>query len=184
MFIDEATKAGLPWYRALNATQWKTLIASNLGWVFDGFEAFALILTVGLAMRQLLSPADLANLPTYAGGIIALTLIGWAIGGMAAGVVADYIGRKRTMILSILAYSIMTGLSAIAWDWTSFAVMRFLVGLAIGAAFHCVAFSVRYHGNPALVASSMDIHFLPRIIVRLDFCRIIALDVHQANSLP
>ena len=133
MSIDEATQAGLPWYRTLNATQWKTLLASNLGWVFDGFEAFALILTVGLAMRQLLSPADLANLPTYAGGIIALTLIGWAIGGMAAGVVADYIGRKRTMILSILTYSILTGLSAIAWDWTSFAVMRFLVGLAIGA---------------------------------------------------
>jgi MFS family permease len=132
MFIDDQTKAGLPWYRTLNATQWKTLLASNLGWVFDGFEAFALILTVGVAMRQLLSPADLANLPTFAGGIIALTLIGWAIGGMAAGVVADYIGRKRTMILSILAYSIMTGLSAIAWDWTSFAVMRFLVGLAIG----------------------------------------------------
>ena len=133
MSIGEATKAGLPWYRTLNATQWKTLLASNLGWVFDGFEAFALILTVGLAMRQLLSPADLANLPTYAGGIIALTLIGWAIGGMAAGIVADYIGRKRTMILTILTYSIMTGLSAIAWDWTSFAVMRFLVGLAIGA---------------------------------------------------
>ena len=133
MSIAEASEAGLPWYRTLNATQWKTLLASNLGWVFDGFEAFALILTVGLAMRQLLSPADLANLPTYAGGIIALTLIGWAIGGMAAGVVADYIGRKRTMILTILTYSIMTGLSAIAWDWTSFAVMRFLVGLAIGA---------------------------------------------------
>ena len=128
MSIDEATKAGLPWYRTLNETQWKTLLASNLGWVFDGFEAFALILTVGLAMRQLLSPADLANLPTYAGGIIALTLIGWAIGGMAAGVVADYVGRKRTMILTILTYSIMTGLSAIAWDWTSFAVMRFWSG--------------------------------------------------------
>jgi MFS family permease len=133
MFIDEATQGSLPWYRTLTATQWKTLLASNLGWVFDGFEAFALILTVGLAMRQLLSPADLGNLPTYAGGIIALTLVGWAIGGMAAGVVADYIGRKRTMILSILIYSIMTGLSAFAWDWTSFAVLRFLVGLAIGA---------------------------------------------------
>jgi MFS family permease len=119
MSIAEAAEAGLPRYRTLNATQWKTLLASNLGWVFDGFEAFALILTVGLAMRQLLSPADLANLPTYAGGIIALTLIGWAIGGMAAGVVADYIGRKRTMILSILTYSILTGLSAIAWDWRS-----------------------------------------------------------------
>ena len=50
--------------------------------------------------------------------------------------------------------------------------------------FHCVTFSIRYHGDPALVASSMDIHFLPRIIVRLDFCRVSALDVHQANSLP
>jgi MFS family permease len=121
------------WYRTLTSTQWKTLLASNLGWVFDGFEAFALILTVGMAMRQLLNPADLVHLPTYAGGIVAVSLIGWAIGGMAAGVVADYIGRKRTMILSILTYSIMTGVSAFAWDWTSFAVMRFLVGLAIGA---------------------------------------------------
>jgi hypothetical protein len=69
MSIDEATKAGLPWYRTLNATQWTTLLASNLGWIFDGFEAFALIPSVVLAMRQLFSPADLANLPTYAGGI-------------------------------------------------------------------------------------------------------------------
>jgi len=55
MSIDEATKAGLPWGAecdAMNATQWKTLLASNLGWVFDSFEAFVLILTVGLAMRQ------------------------------------------------------------------------------------------------------------------------------------
>jgi hypothetical protein len=27
------------WYRTLNSTQWKTLLATNLGWVFDGFEA-------------------------------------------------------------------------------------------------------------------------------------------------
>ena len=67
------------WYRTLTSTQWKTLLASNLGWVFDGFEAFALILTVGIAMRQLLNPADLVHLPTYAGGIVAVSLIGWAI---------------------------------------------------------------------------------------------------------
>src|ERR1700738_3129348 len=64
------------WYRALTSTQWKTLLASNLGWVFDGFEAFALILTVGMAMRQLLNPADLVHLPTYAGAIVAVSLIG------------------------------------------------------------------------------------------------------------
>jgi MFS family permease len=122
-----------PWYRSLNRTQWKTLLASNLGWVFDGFEAYALILTVAVALRQLLDPAQHAQIPAYAGAIIATTLCGWGIGGMLAGVLADYIGRKRTMILAILTYSIMTGLSAFAWDWVSFAVMRFLVGLAIGS---------------------------------------------------
>jgi hypothetical protein len=35
-----ATASGQKWYRMLNATQWKTLLASNLGWVFDGFETF------------------------------------------------------------------------------------------------------------------------------------------------
>jgi MFS family permease len=119
-----------PWYRALTRTQWNTLLASNLGWVFDGFEAYALILTVGVALRQLLDPVLHAQIPAYAGAIIATTLCGWAIGGMTAGVLADYIGRKRTMILAILCYSLMTGLSAFAWDWVSFAVMRFLVGLA------------------------------------------------------
>ena len=38
------------WYQSLNWTQWKALIASNLGWTFDGFEVFALILTVGAAL--------------------------------------------------------------------------------------------------------------------------------------
>jgi MFS family permease len=65
--------------------------------------------------------------------VIAVTLLGWGIGGLIGGVVADYIGRKRTMMLAILAYSIMTGLSAFAWDWMSFAVLRFLVGVAIGS---------------------------------------------------
>jgi MFS family permease len=128
-----ATAPGQHWYRTLNATQWKTLLASNLGWVFDGFETYALILTVGVALRQLLDSSEYTRIPTYAGAIIAMTLIGWALGGMTAGIIADYIGRKRTMILAILTYSIMTGLSAFAWDFTSFAVMRFLVGLAIGS---------------------------------------------------
>lgn len=128
-----AAATGQPWYRTLNAMQWKTLLASNLGWVFDGFEAYALILTVGVALRQLLDPSEYARIPTYAGAIIATTLIGWAVGGMTAGILADYIGRKRMMILSILTYSVMTGLSALAWNWESFAVMRFLVGLAIGS---------------------------------------------------
>jgi MFS family permease len=122
-----------PWYRTLSRTQWNTLLASNLGWMFDGFEAYALILTVSVALHQLLQPSQYGQIPAYAGAIIATTLCGWAVGGLLAGILADYIGRKRTMIFAILTYSIMTGLSAFSWDWTSFAAFRFLAGLAIGS---------------------------------------------------
>lgn len=121
------------WYRGLSRGQWNTLFAANLGWMFDGYEAYALILTVGVALRQLLDPSQYAQIPTYAGIIIAINLLGWGIGGMIGGILADYIGRKRTMMVAILGYSLLTGLSAFAWDWTSFAVLRLLVGIAIGS---------------------------------------------------
>jgi MFS family permease len=123
----------VPWYRLLDRNQWNTLIASNLGWMFDGYETFALVVTVGAALRQLLDPSQYGDIPFYAGIVIGLTLLGWGIGGLIGGVLADYLGRKRTMLIAILAYSIMTGLSAFAWDWLSFTVLRFLVGIAIGS---------------------------------------------------
>ena len=125
--------ASEPWYRSLNATQWKTVFASNLGWMFDGYETFSLILVVGVALHDLLLPAQFAQIPAFAGTVIGITLLGWGIGGVIGGVLADYIGRRRTMIFAILAYSLTTGLSAFAWDWVSFALLRFLVGIAIGS---------------------------------------------------
>ena len=55
--------------------------------------------------------------------MIALTLLGWGVGGLIGGVLADYIGRKRMMMFAILAYSLTTGLSALSWDWASFAAL-------------------------------------------------------------
>ena len=121
------------WYRSLNAPQWKTLVAANLGWTFDGFEFFALFLTVGFALHQLLDAAQYTAIPRYAGYIVAATVFGWAIGGVIGGIIADYIGRKRTMILAIFAYSLTTGLSALAWNWQALAILRLFVGVAIGS---------------------------------------------------
>jgi MFS family permease len=131
--MSTMTVGAQPWYRSLNANQWKTMLASNLGWMFDGYETYALILTVGVALHQLLAPAQFAQIPAYAGTVIGITLLGWGVGGFIGGILADYIGRRRTMILAILAYSLTTGLSAFAWDWVSFALLRFVVGVAIGS---------------------------------------------------
>jgi MFS family permease len=117
----------LPWYRSLSGSQWRTLAATNFGWLFDGYETYALILTVGAAMHSLLEPAQYPQIPGYAGIIIAITLLGWGIGGVCGGILADYIGRKRTMIYAILAYSLLTGLTALSFNWISFALLRFAV---------------------------------------------------------
>jgi MFS family permease len=128
-----ASELSVPWYRTLDKRHWKALLATNLGWMFDGYETFALILTLGVALRAMLDPSQYAQIPAYAGTVLAITLLGWGVGGMLGGVLADYIGRKRTMILAIIVYSLFTGLSAFAWNWMSFAVLRFLVGIAIGS---------------------------------------------------
>src|SRR5579883_2933008 len=113
-----AVVASPRWYRTLNGEQWRVLLASNLGWLFDGFEIFALFITVGFALHQLLDPSQYAAIPRYAGYILATTVFGWATGGVLGG---------------ILTYSLTTGLSAFAWNWESFAVLRFLVGVGIGS---------------------------------------------------
>src|SRR5437764_3966241 len=131
--MTDTVATAQPWYRTLNRHQWNILLAANLGWLFDGFELYALFLTVGPAMRALLDPAQYPQIPAYIGTVVAITLLGWGIGGIVGGVLADYSGRKRTMILAILADSVTTGLTAISFDWISFAVLRFLVGIAIGS---------------------------------------------------
>ena len=119
--------------QALTAASWRALIASFLGWMFDGYETYALILVAGVALRQLLPPDQLASIPIYIGGLLAVTLVGWATGGIIAGVLADYIGRKRMLMLSILWYALFTGLTAFAGSYTSLLILRFLTGLGLGA---------------------------------------------------
>ena len=123
----------LPWYKSLTKSQWRTLVAANLGWLFDGYEAYALFLTVGPAMHSLLDASQYSQIPAYIGTVVAITLLGWGIGGFCGGIIADYIGRKRTMIYAILGYSLLTGLTALSFNWISFALLRFLVGIAIGS---------------------------------------------------
>jgi len=118
---------------ALSAAGWRALAASFLGWLFDGYETYALILVAAVALRQLLPPDQLASLPIYIGGLLAVTLVGWATGGIVAGVLADYIGRKRVLMFSILWYALFTGLSAFATSYANFMILRFLTGLGLGA---------------------------------------------------
>src|SRR5207237_7470774 len=62
-------------------------------------------------------------------------LIGWATGGLVFGMFGDRLGRVRTLTLTILLYSIFTGLSALSVSVWDFCAYRFLTGLGVGGVF-------------------------------------------------
>jgi MFS family permease len=118
---------------SLTRRQWSVLGITILFWLFDGYETFALLLTIGPSLHQLLPADQLATLPRVAAYLISITLFGWAVGGALGGIVGDRIGRRRTMIGAVVLYSVFTGTSALAPSWEILALTRFLTGLGIGA---------------------------------------------------
>ncbi len=122
-----------PWYAGLTPRHWRILWGSYLGWVFDGYESLALIYALRPALHSLLTPQQAQAPAFYAGLTIGVTLLGWGAGGIAGGVLADYIGRKRMMMLAILAYALLTGVTAFANSFAALVVLRFATGVAIGS---------------------------------------------------
>lgn len=129
-----------PWYRELNRYHWFVLIVAALGWLFDCLDQQLFILARQPAMQELLphvsDPAlSKAMVNAYSGYATSIFMIGWATGGLLFGVMGDRLGRARTMVITILAYSIFTGLSALSVGFWDFALYRFLTGLGVGGEF-------------------------------------------------
>ena len=125
--------SSLRWYSRLTKKHWLTLNGAFLGWIFDGYEALALIVVLPALMHAVLTPEQLTSLPLYAGLVIGTTLLGWGIGGLVGGVLADYVGRKPMMMWSVLLYAILTGCTAFSHNLVYLCVLRFLTGLAMGS---------------------------------------------------
>jgi MFS family permease len=120
----------------LNRGQWLVLIAAFLGWMFDGVE---LGLFSGVARPVLLGLLGLPDEKTsdaiivpWISFLMASFLLGAACGGVFFGWLGDRIGRVRAMALSILAYSLFTGLCCLATSPWQLGVLRFLAALGMG----------------------------------------------------
>jgi MFS family permease len=128
-----AIEVASPEGEALTRRQWGVLGITMLFWMFDGYETFALLLTIGPSLHQLLPAAELGALPRIAAYLISITLFGWAMGGAFGGIAGDRLGRRRTMIGAVVLYGIFTSTSALAQSWEMLALTRFLTGVGIGA---------------------------------------------------
>lgn len=144
-----------PWHRGLTRYHWFVLIVAALGWLFDTMDQQLFNLARRPALTELVSanfplPAEQKGDPkaeavhkdqlekkiTDATGFAtSIFMIGWALGGLAFGILGDKIGRARTMLLTILLYSIFTGLSAFSRGVWDFCLYRFITGLGVGGEF-------------------------------------------------
>ena len=106
--------------------QRRTLLAAALGWMLDAFDAMLYALVLAHVMR------DLGMSKATAGLLYTLTLLASGIGGMLFGFLADRIGRKRALMLSILTYSICSFASGLSTTVLMLAVFRFILGLGMG----------------------------------------------------
>jgi MFS family permease len=120
---------------ALTANQVRSFWAAWGGWALDGMDSFIYALVLVPAMRELLPrsgiAATTANIGYYGGLLFALFLIGW---GMALlwGPVADRFGRVRTLMLTIICFSVFTFLSAFSTSIWMLAALRLFAGIGIG----------------------------------------------------
>ncbi|HEY9785121.1 MAG TPA: MFS transporter, partial [Candidatus Obscuribacterales bacterium] len=108
------------------------LFATWLGELFDGMDASIYVLVLFPALSELLKTTDHSQVGVVGSYVLAIFMVGWAVGAMVFGCLADYIGRAKTMMITILLYAICTGLCAISQTWQELAFYRFLVGCGIG----------------------------------------------------
>jgi MFS family permease len=114
--------------------QWLVLFVAWAGWSLDiaDFTLYGLVLRQALTELIGGSPT-IAQIGAVGGLITTVGLLGWAVGGFVFGMVADYIGRVRTLALSILIYSVFTALQGFAQEPWQLGLFRFIAGLGTGA---------------------------------------------------
>jgi MFS family permease len=123
----------LPWWKHLNRYHWFVFAMACLAWLFDCLDQQLFLLARGSAMKFLLPVGT--DLKLYGGYATTIFVAGWATGGLIFGAVGDRIGRAKTLMLTVLLYSVCTGLSAFSKGWIDFAIYRFITGLGVGGVF-------------------------------------------------
>jgi MFS family permease len=150
------------------------LLATWLGELFDGMDASIYVLVLFPALSELLDTTSHSQVGLVGSVILAVFMLGWACGAIVFGILADYIGRARTMVITILVYALCTGLCALSQNWWELAFWRFLVGCGIGGEIsigavllsECWRGRARLHAT-AVMSTSFGFGYLAAALINL-----------------
>lgn len=138
------------WYRGVTRYQWLVLAIASAGWIFDAFEGQLFNVTRNQILADILHvPASDPSIRLWGDVFLGVFLVGGSVGGIFFGWLGDRWGRKPTMVLTILFYSIFSGLTYFADELWHVGVLRFFVAMGVGGEWAVAA---------ALVAEVMPPH--------------------------
>src|SRR5580658_8791821 len=124
------------WYRQLNGYHWLVLTVATMAWSFDCLNQQIFNLARTPAMSDLLGVSpDNPSVTEYGNLGTSMLLIGWATGGIIFGMMGDRIGRAKTLLIMILAYSLSTGLCGLSQEPWQYILFAFITGVGAGGIF-------------------------------------------------
>jgi MFS family permease len=126
-----------PWYDGITRYQWLVLAIASAGWIFDVYEGQVFNITRSDMLAELLkdSGSDMEKKQSVAmfGDIfLGIFLLGGTVGGLTFGSLADRFGRRPIMMVTILMYSLFSGLTYFADSLWQVGALRFLVAMGVG----------------------------------------------------
>lgn len=145
--MSESTSAGSPaedlsagkaaWYSGVTRYQWLVLAIASAGWIFDVFEGQLFVIYKTSAMAEVLgvdrtTDDGKSSIDAWSNYALASFLLGGALGGLVFGMLADRIGRQKSMIWSIATYSFFTALHYWVTDAWQIVALRFFVAMGVG----------------------------------------------------
>jgi MFS family permease len=134
---EAASRASRPLLLDMTGYQWTVLFAAWLGWGFDIFDGLLFNFVAPNCVPTLLhleigsKEAQEATL-RWVGILSSILLLTWAVGGILFGKIADVLGRTRTLLLTMVLYSVGTALCAFVPNMELLIVCRIISGLGIG----------------------------------------------------
>jgi MFS family permease len=132
---DKTMAASPHWWSDVTRYQWLVLALAGGAWLFDNLDQRLFSLARIPALTNLMQGAEAADVQAFGKIVTALFLVGWGVGGLTIGALGDRFGRVRLLVLSILLYSVGTGLTALCGTEWQFAVLRIITGIGIGGVF-------------------------------------------------
>lgn len=124
--------------REVASYQIQALLVTWLVWVLGAMNVMLYSLVLTPALQELLDTQTLGISVTtslvgwYGGIIFSIFLIGWALGGIALGALADTISRTRILMIAATLIAFSTGVAAFSQQWWHLACLRLLTGIGIG----------------------------------------------------